>query len=74
MGSRSVKQGESPNLLREKENEISMKIDEAGKGASFHQQVRQTKLGDKSRGGRSLGPGAGLAAFPSVGCLGRPAG
>lgn len=40
MGSRSVKQGESPNLLREKENEISMKIDEAGKGASFHQQVR----------------------------------
>lgn len=40
-----------------------MKIDEAErKGDSFHQQVCQMKLRDKSRGGRSLGLCAGLTA------------
>lgn len=43
-------------LLTEKENEIRMKIDEAGrKGDPFHQQVCQMELRDKSRSGRSLG-------------------
>lgn len=40
-----------------------MKIDEAErKGDSFHQQVCQMKLRDKSRGGRSLGLCTGLTA------------
>lgn len=55
-------------LLTEKENEIRMKIDEAERKDSFHQQVCQMKLGDKSRCGRSLGlvQGCRLLPLPAV--------
>lgn len=57
-------------LLTEKENEIKMKIDEAErKGDSFHQQVCQMKLRDKSCGRRSLGARVGLWPAPHT-CLG----
>lgn len=57
-------------LLTEKENEIKMKIDEAErKGDSFHQQVCQMKLGDKSCGRRSRGARVGLWPAPHT-CLG----
>ena len=51
-----------------------MKIDEAErKGDSFHQQVCQMKLQDKSRVGRSLGPG-GAHGLPSLSAVsGKPA-
>lgn len=55
----------------EGENGTRMRIDEAQRREeSFHQQVCQMKLGDKSPTGRSLGFSAGAGCFsPSVICL-----
>lgn len=68
----SQAQRKAKPFLTEKEDEIRMKIDEAGrKGDSFHQQVYQMKPGDKSH--RKEGLGSRARAFPSVSC-GRQAG